>query len=96
MSYRFWLARLFLRTKINHLSCRRFKWLLELEALERRDLLSTFTVINANDPGAGSLRQAILDSNANTPGQIPSNSRSPPAVCRPSRRSRPCRMSPLL
>lgn len=34
------------------------------EALERRVLLSTFTVTNTSDAGPGSLRQAILDSNA--------------------------------
>src|SRR5262249_37351883 len=34
------------------------------EALERRVLLSTFTVANLNDSGAGSLRQAIMDANA--------------------------------
>ena len=35
-----------------------------LEPLESRTLLSTYTVTNANDSGAGSLRQAILDANA--------------------------------
>jgi hypothetical protein len=34
-----------------------------LEPLEARSLLSTFTVLNTNDGGAGSLRQAILDAN---------------------------------
>jgi hypothetical protein len=37
------------------------------EALERRDLLATFTVVTTGDTGAGSLRQAILSANA-TPG----------------------------
>src|SRR5260370_15722935 len=46
----------------------KFRWTLALEALEQRDLLSTFTVTNTNDSGSGSLRQAILDSNSN-PGQ---------------------------
>jgi titin len=32
-----------------------------VEALEARRLLSTYTVTNANDSGAGSLRQAMLD-----------------------------------
>ena len=41
---------------------------LAVEALEERALLSTFTVINTNDSGPGSLRQAILDSNG-SPGQ---------------------------
>jgi trimeric autotransporter adhesin len=36
-----------------------------LEALEDRWLPSTIVVTNVNDAGAGSLRQAILDSNAN-------------------------------
>ena len=36
-----------------------------LDAIEPRLLLSTFTVTNIADSGAGSLRQAILDANAN-------------------------------
>jgi hypothetical protein len=36
-----------------------------LEALEDRTMLSTFTVLNLNDSGSGSLRQAILDANDN-------------------------------
>jgi hypothetical protein len=35
-----------------------------LEVLEDRLLLSTFTVLNVNDGGPGSLRQAILDANS--------------------------------
>ncbi|MGA9922026.1 MAG: hypothetical protein WBQ29_01410 [Isosphaeraceae bacterium] len=34
-----------------------------LEALETRQLLSTYVVINTNDSGAGSLRQAIINAN---------------------------------
>ncbi|MBV8083262.1 MAG: hypothetical protein JO247_00460, partial [Chloroflexi bacterium] len=34
-------------------------------ALEGRELLSTLTVTNTNDSGTGSLRQAVLDANAN-------------------------------
>jgi len=37
---------------------------LRFEALEDRQLLSTFTVTNATDGGPGSLRRAILDANA--------------------------------
>jgi Ca2+-binding RTX toxin-like protein len=37
-----------------------------IECLETRDLLSVFTVTNTNDSGTGSLRQAILDANANS------------------------------
>src|SRR5262249_58158104 len=36
-----------------------------LEALEDRALPSTFTVHNLSDSGPGSLRQAVLDANAN-------------------------------
>ena len=36
-----------------------------LELLEERTLLSAFTVLNLNDHGAGSLRQAILNANSN-------------------------------
>ena len=35
-----------------------------IEPLEGRQMLSTFTVTNTNDSGTGSLRQAILSSNA--------------------------------
>src|SRR5689334_11586837 len=38
---------------------------LSLEPLEDRTVPSTFTVLNLADGGAGSLRQAILDANAN-------------------------------
>src|SRR5713226_5661739 len=38
--------------------------LLRLEALEDRTAPATFTVMNTNDSGLGSLRQAILDANA--------------------------------
>jgi hypothetical protein len=41
---------------------------LRLEPLEERQLLATFPVVNTNDGGPGSLRQAILDSNAAGPG----------------------------
>jgi len=41
--------------------------LTRIERLEGRVLLSTFTVTNVNDTGAGSLRQAILSANA-SPG----------------------------
>src|SRR5579883_2992121 len=36
---------------------------LGVDVLERRDLLSTFTVTNLHNAGAGSLRQAIIASN---------------------------------
>lgn len=39
-----------------------------IDHLEKRNLLTTFTVLNDADSGAGSLRQAILDANA-SPGQ---------------------------
>jgi hypothetical protein len=37
---------------------------LQVEVLEDRTLPSTFTVLNLNDVGTGSLRQAVLDANA--------------------------------
>src|SRR5258708_5826316 len=37
----------------------------QLESLEERCLLTTFPVVNTNDSGAGSLRQAIMDANNN-------------------------------
>jgi hypothetical protein len=37
----------------------------QLEAMEDRTLPSTFTVLNLNDSGTGSLRQAVLDANSN-------------------------------
>src|SRR4051812_32879434 len=38
-----------------------------VDPLERRRLLSVFNVVNTDDAGAGSLRQALLDAN-NSPG----------------------------
>ena len=42
-----------------------FSYRPRLEWLEERRLLSTFVVLNTNDSGAGSLRQAIVDANNN-------------------------------
>ena len=42
----------------------RHRSLPHLEWVEERTLLSTFTVLNNADAGPGSLRQAILDSDA--------------------------------
>jgi hypothetical protein len=44
---------------------------LQLEALEDRQLLAILTVMNTNDSGAGSFRQALMDANNTTanPGQ---------------------------
>ena len=36
---------------------------LKFESLESRDVPSTFTVLNTDNDGAGSLRQAITDAN---------------------------------
>jgi len=41
-----------------------------LEALETRQLLSTYYVINTNDSGNGSLRQAILNANKDVVGGV--------------------------
>ncbi|MFH1918378.1 MAG: hypothetical protein ABIP48_00610, partial [Planctomycetota bacterium] len=43
---------------------------LRLESLEKRCLLSTFTVTSTSDSGLGSLRQAILDANANAGADV--------------------------
>src|SRR6516165_7722579 len=48
----------------NRCSGRPVYWRVWLEQLGKREVLSTFTVINTNDSGVGSLRQAILDANA--------------------------------
>jgi hypothetical protein len=60
---------------INSLTCRRrtpprrtFRRRPHVEALEDRCLPTVFTVTNTLDAGTGSLRQAILDSNADTLG----------------------------
>ena len=44
--------------------------LLFLEQLEFRRVLSTFAVLNTNDSGIGSIRQAIVDANNNSGGDI--------------------------
>src|SRR5262249_39370203 len=55
---------MFLRARIRPRRVRRFLGL-KFESLERRLVPTTFTVTNTNDFGAGSLRQAITDANAN-------------------------------
>jgi hypothetical protein len=63
-----------------------------VEALEGRQMLSTFTVTNTNDSGAGSLRQAIINSDAvNGPNTITFS--IPGGGARRSTCSRPCRRS---
>src|SRR4051812_42439255 len=72
-----WLARLVhacTRKFTPRKSRSRFRWdsmdklhtlRLRFERLEDRTVPATFTVLNSNDAGAGSLRQAVLDANAN-------------------------------
>src|SRR5262245_56979149 len=55
-----WLSRLFGRGK-HPARCRP----ISLESLEVRFAPATFTVLNANDSGVGSLRQAIADAATN-------------------------------
>jgi titin len=45
------------------------RWRPLVEPLENRLLLTTYMVMNTNDSGSGSLRQAILDSNNDQAGQ---------------------------
>src|SRR5262245_4245805 len=42
----------------------------DLQPLELRRLLATFTVVNTADSGAGSLRQAIIDANGSAGADI--------------------------
>ena len=65
-----WFSSLFRRPKqsrkrarggrIGNLSYRKWSFVPRLEILEDRTLPSNFSVLNLNDSGAGSLRQAIL------------------------------------
>jgi len=53
------------RREANDRQKRPFSYRPQIELLEERRLLATFLVLNTNDSGAGSLRQAILDANSN-------------------------------
>ena len=53
----------------NRARARRAALPVRLEPLESRQLLASFTVTNVSDEGPGSLRQAIIDSNA-APGAV--------------------------
>ena len=62
-----WLSRLrSARSAHNNRASRRLKCRPLFESLESRQLLTTFTVTNTHDTGAGTLRQAIISSNAAT------------------------------
>ena len=65
-----------------------------LEVMEDRTLLSTFLVTNTGDSGPGSLRQAILDSNAATGGPTRSTSISRVTGVQTIDPPRPCPRSP--
>jgi parallel beta-helix repeat protein len=52
-------------TKRQPLNSKPTKHLMLFESLEHRSVLSGFSVLNLNDSGAGSLRQAILSANSN-------------------------------
>jgi hypothetical protein len=59
-----WLAQ---RSRPAAAGRRQRRFVPQIDGLEDRQLLSTILVVNTNDSGPGSLRQAILDSNV-TPG----------------------------
>jgi hypothetical protein len=65
MTPRSWIRQLFTRTpRAVRKAPARSRPRLYLEALEDRLAPATFTVINLNDAGPGSLRQAVLDANS--------------------------------
>src|SRR5262249_25678360 len=68
MTLRSWIRNLFARP-VTRPTRRPTRWL-TLEALEDRKVPSTFSVLHANDSGAGSLRQAILDANASAGADV--------------------------
>ncbi len=63
-SHRDWATRAFQNLKHRARRRSRRTRAAQLESLEDRALLATFTVTNVNDSGAGSLRQAVADANA--------------------------------
>src|SRR5262245_49475967 len=65
MTSRSWIRKLFARTpRTLRQAPARSRPRLYLEALEDRLAPATFTVLNLNDAGPGSLRQAVLDANS--------------------------------
>src|ERR1700738_1562825 len=67
MMKRSWIRNLFTRLVTRPIRKAPHRVRLSLEVLEERTLLSTFSVLNTNDSGPGSLRQAMLDVNS-SPG----------------------------
>src|SRR5262249_6792782 len=64
MSFASFLRRLTATPLRRQRGARRWAFRPRLDALEDRTLPSNFTVLNLDDSGPGSLRQAVLDSNA--------------------------------
>src|SRR5205085_8494254 len=65
--WRRWLNRQWHSARGSRTPARRRGYRPHMEELEARTVPSTFLVLNTNDSGDGSLRQAILNANA-TPG----------------------------
>ncbi|MFK7821907.1 MAG: beta strand repeat-containing protein, partial [Planctomycetaceae bacterium] len=70
LNYRRWAIRTLENLKSRSIRRKRRKGSPGVEALEDRALLTTFTVTNTADSGAGSLRQAVLDANASAGADI--------------------------
>src|SRR5262245_1988975 len=65
MMKRSWIRTLFNRPVTGTILKARSRVRLSLDVLEDRTVPSTFTVLNTNDTGAGSLRDAVAQPNAN-------------------------------
>ena len=65
MTPRSWVRKLFARPTTSPIRRAKPQTRLGFEALEDRTVPSTFTVLNSNDTGAGSLRDAVANANAN-------------------------------
>src|SRR5207342_2147482 len=65
MIKRIWTRKLFTRAIARSIRSVPARARIRLETLEAREVPATFTVLNTNDTGAGSLRDAVASANAN-------------------------------